>query len=469
MALSNIEQYALELINRARLDPQAEAERYDLALDDGLSDGAITTTAKQVLAPNTILESAAQAHSEWMLAEDIFSHTGIDGTTPGDRMALAGYDFNGSWSWRENLAWTGTTGSLNLAAAIETHHEGLYRSSGHRVNTFATEIREIGVAQVEGEFTSGGRDYNSSMLTLKFATSGSANFLTGVAYRDLDEDNFYTIGEGLSGVRFDIGSSDTTTASTGGYALGTTFDEVNVTISEGSAQLANLFVDMRAGNAKLDLIEDRDGDLRLELSGSATLVDGVSEAWLLGVADLDLTGSDGDDKLVGNKGANVLRGEGGNDEISGGIGQDELHGGTGDDRLEGGLGRSMSWGDPDDIDTGLDNADVLYGDAGADILLGLAGSDTLDGGAGDDLLTGGGGRDTFVFNDGNDTISDFALFVDKLHLDASALGDAEMTAADAIDQASVVGGDTVFDFGADTLVLENITDLDALASSIVIV
>lgn len=75
-----------------------------------------------------------------MLANDVCSHTGEGGSRPGDHMVDKGYVFTGDWSLRENLAWTGTTGALNMKTAIDAHHEGLYRSSEHRVNTFADNI-----------------------------------------------------------------------------------------------------------------------------------------------------------------------------------------------------------------------------------------------------------------------------------------------------------------------------------------
>ncbi len=44
------EQYLLELINRGRLDPPAEAARYGIDLNQGLAPGTITTEPKQPLA-----------------------------------------------------------------------------------------------------------------------------------------------------------------------------------------------------------------------------------------------------------------------------------------------------------------------------------------------------------------------------------------------------------------------------------
>jgi len=82
MTISAAEQYMIELINRARLNPEAEAARYNLPLNADLPAGTIGTAALEVLAPNTNLEDAAQAHSQW----------------------------------------SGTTGTLDLEGAIDVHH-----------------------------------------------------------------------------------------------------------------------------------------------------------------------------------------------------------------------------------------------------------------------------------------------------------------------------------------------------------
>jgi len=92
MTVSAAEQYLLELINRARLDPQAEAARYGVSLNTGLAAGTISGTPVQVLAHNTELERAAVDHSEWMLATNTFSHEGVGGSDPGDRIEAAGYE-----------------------------------------------------------------------------------------------------------------------------------------------------------------------------------------------------------------------------------------------------------------------------------------------------------------------------------------------------------------------------------------
>lgn len=56
MAISAAEQYAIELVNRARLNPVAEAKRFGIGLNDGIADGTISNAAKQVLAPHQALD-----------------------------------------------------------------------------------------------------------------------------------------------------------------------------------------------------------------------------------------------------------------------------------------------------------------------------------------------------------------------------------------------------------------------------
>ncbi len=126
MPLTAAEQYLLELINRGRLDPLAEAARYDTTLNAGIAGAQIDATAKQVLAPNELLNTAATDHSLWMLANDDFSHTGAGGTTAGQRMAAAGYAEPGTFGWGENLAALWGGGPIDLGAAIDAHHRGLF-------------------------------------------------------------------------------------------------------------------------------------------------------------------------------------------------------------------------------------------------------------------------------------------------------------------------------------------------------
>ncbi|HBE16383.1 MAG TPA: hypothetical protein DEG17_05185 [Cyanobacteria bacterium UBA11149] len=73
------EQYMLELVNRARLNPQAEVDRnpYVADLNEDLAPGTISNTPKQALAFNLQLIDAARQHSQWMLDTDTFFWSGV--------------------------------------------------------------------------------------------------------------------------------------------------------------------------------------------------------------------------------------------------------------------------------------------------------------------------------------------------------------------------------------------------------
>ncbi len=481
MGLSAAEQYLLELINRARLDPQAEANRYGVSLNSGLQNGTIDGTAKQVLAPNAQLESAAVDHSKWMLSADTFSHTGSGGSNPGERMTSAGYQFSGSWTWRENLAWTGSTGTVSLSRAIEQHHEGLYRSAGHRANTFAEDIREVGLAQVAGKFTYQGNTYNASMLTEKFAKSGGDVYITGVAYNDNDGDWFYSIGEGRQSVKIIADGENDTTTGSGGYAVAVgKADKMAVKVVNGTATWATLDIDTSDGNAKLDVVRGSNNRWQLETSTDTNLKGGlIKNAKLLGEADIDLDGSAANNRLEGNRGNNEITGGNGKDVVLGMAGNDLIFGNSGWDSLNGGNGNDRaSGGDGSDRVVGHNGTDKLWGNKGNDRLWGNKGNDTLYGGNGDDRidgglqndqLFGGSGRDTFVFNKGSDRIRDFQNDIDTIAIVRGTAGNGT-TKSDILADGRIVNGNAILEFdNGETLRIDGVNNLNILANDLTII
>ncbi|MEP5152077.1 hypothetical protein, partial [Planktotalea sp.] len=78
-------------------------------------------------------------------------------------------------------------------------------------------------------------------------------------------------------------------------------------------------------------------------------------------------------------------------------------------------------------------------------------------------------RDVFVFNEGDDVITDFALLTDRLALDADLLGGASADVASALSYAEVVSDGILFDFGTDTLMLNNLVNIQSLTNLIDIV
>lgn len=449
MAMTAAEQYLLEMINRARLDPAGEAARYGIDLNEGLAAGTIDASAKQVLAPNAALESAAGSHSLWMLNADTFSHTGSGGSQPWDRATAAGYKWT---SIGENIAWVGTSGSLNLEASIDSIAQNLFLSAGHRQNMLNGGYSEVGIGVETGVFTSGGTGWNAAMATELFGDNGTTYFLTGVAYTDSDNDDFYSMGEGRGGVTFTVAGKTATSEAAGGYSLQVSGSAATAVTGKVGSLSFSCTLDASHGNVKLDVV---DGSLFCT-SGTITLGTGINNVMLLGVDNLGATGNSAANQITGNKGANVLSGAGGADVLNGGIGADKLSGGAANDKMN-----------------GQEDNDSLSGGAGADTLSGGNGNDSLTGGTEADKLTGGGGADKFVFRaaEGADVVNDYsAAQGDQLRIDDAIWGGG-LTAAQVVSQFAEVGADGVLlDFGGgQSVLLAGLTTTSGLADHIAII
>ncbi len=446
MTISAAEQYGIELLNRARLNPVAEADRYNVPLNRGVyGNDVITTAQKQVLAPDAALDKSATRHSGWMMDTDTFSHTGVNGTSAKDRMANAGFGFNGGFSasWGENLALIGARG-ITMTKIMDTHHRLLMQSADHRPNILRNTFREIGYGEERGTF---GGAYRS-VVTQNFAHTSNDKFITGVVYDDKNSNNFYNIGEGRQGVTFGVvDGGAASSASAGGYAVRYEGNAVTVEIRSGDKDLGAVMLRglggdsaIGEGNVKLDYIMN---SRTVFVAGNASMVaelgGGMENIRLLGINGNKLIGNDLSNRMTGNLGKNTIEGRDGNDTLSGGKGNDSL-----------------------------------LGQSGNDVLKGENGRDTLNGGADDDMLTGGAGADTFVFgaNGGADTITDFNdRQGDHLNL-APAIwgGDGYQSAAEVVARfADVVGNDIVFDFeNGQTITLQNVTNLSAVAEVLTI-
>ena len=373
----------VELINRARANPAAEASRLGIDLNEGLAAGTISTAAKQPLAINPNLTDSATSHSQWMIDTDTFSHTGVNGTDPGDRMTNAGYVFTGNWTWGENIGWDGSTGSINETPETSKIEDDLFIDSGvagrgHRTNLMSTSFREVGAGIVTGPFASGGQTYNAAMATQDFGTTGSSVFLTGVAYTDaVTRDNFYTPGEGLAGVTItatrasDNAVFQTTSWTSGGYSLplaagtydvtasggglGGTVTDNNVVIGSQNVKEdftpANLDSFATVTNGKLTITGTADSDsIDVEMSGNVYTITRNKTSTTLSassVTSIEIYAGDGDDAVTigpGVMGVYVDAGIG-NDFVQGGDGPDTITGGAGKDPSPAGRARIASMAD----------------------------------------------------------------------------------------------------------------------------
>jgi serralysin len=358
---TSYEQLMLELVNRER-----------------------TKAGVQPLAFNDALNESSDAHSNWMIAADVFDHTGVSGSSPHQRMANAGYSFTGSYASGENIAWASLREPGGLQDEVELLHTNLMNSTGHRANILNGNFQEAGI----GFQTGGYQTWDAAFVTQNFARSGTKAFLTGVAMGDKDGDRFYDIGEGLGGLTVSAVSASgatttTTTGSAGGYNLALAAGTYTVTFSGGSYAPISKQVTIGSANVKLDLIDPT--------IGSTTALSSA------------INGTAAGETLKGTSAANTVKGLGGNDKLYGRSGNDKLYGGTGADRL--------------------------FGETGNDRLYGGDGKDILTGGAGSDILSGGANADTFRFTGkwGADKVSDFRDGIDRIDLRGNGLSFRELS------------------------------------------
>ena len=196
--MTDSEQYMLELINRARANPSAEAARLGIGLNDGLPAGTITTSAKQPLAAQQQLITAAGLHSQDMLDRDYFDHTTPgSGKTFDERVTDQGYIW---MNVAENIGYAAKTVNASQTVYINEIHDGLIRSSGHRENIMAPVSEELGIGAKLGSFHPPGNPtifQFTEMVTQDFGTRNLNPYITGIVYTDANNNNFYTIGESI--------------------------------------------------------------------------------------------------------------------------------------------------------------------------------------------------------------------------------------------------------------------------------
>jgi Ca2+-binding RTX toxin-like protein len=407
------EQLMLELINRARMDPEGEARRFGIKLNEGVSNvDKISSSSKQVLAGNDLLQEAATSHSEWMIRNDAFSHEekkgtpGFTGVDESDRVKAAGYDFT---LVGENISFRASTASLDATKEIIKQHADLFIDAnvggrGHRLNILNEDFQEAGIGQELGDYTQNKDTFNATMVTQNFGRSANKVFVTGVVYDDtVKKDDFFSVGEQRSGIAVSSAGANDSTGAGGGYELqfAANAGARSVTFAGG------ISVDLTLGatNVKIDLVNRDEIWTNSSIEATSTA---VAELHALGIDDIDLAGSSAADAIYGNKGRNVLSGQGGNDTLDGDRGIDELHGGSGADTFvfaKGDTGKSVG------------KADVITD-------FSVAESDTIDLSAWD-ANTKKDGNQVFIFIDDQDfhnKAGELRAFVDG-NGDTLVLGD----------------------------------------------
>ncbi|MBD1844805.1 CAP domain-containing protein [Cyanobacteria bacterium FACHB-63] len=91
---------------------------------------------------NLTLNDVAEKHSQDMATRNYFSHQGLDGSQPWDRMRAEGYNYSRA---AENIAFGQPTPQDVVT--------GWMNSPGHRQNILNSNLKEIGVGYYNGYWT----------------------------------------------------------------------------------------------------------------------------------------------------------------------------------------------------------------------------------------------------------------------------------------------------------------------------
>lgn len=285
---NDLERQMLELINTERANAGLAPVQLELRLNDSAED-----------------------HSQWMLDTDIFSHTGQGGSSAGDRMRDAGFEFSGSWTWAENIAWQSVRGAPGYEDDVIDLHTSLMNSPGHRANILNPTVTVIGIGIELGDMNG----WDAIIVTQNFARTSAP-------------------------LQLDTG----TPTPPGGQIVpagtaGTSGDDWLILEDGAAGRLRGLAGDdqLEGSDAQNTLLGNNGDDTLLGRGGNDTLAGGRGQDRLEGDAGRDtLRGGADDDTLMGGADNDTLLGQNGNDTLLGGAGQDSLTGGRGTNILTGG-------------------------------------------------------------------------------------------------------------------------------------
>jgi uncharacterized protein YkwD len=278
------EQYMLELVNQARMNPQAAAQRllnsidpplqttlnyYHVNVNEVLQEIA-SAPLKAPLAWNSDLASAAQAHSQDMASNDFQSHTGSNGSSALDRIQQAGYA--NPVSTGENVY--GYAKSVDNAMQAFLLDWGV-SDQGHRRNIQQFNVAsndqytDVGFGIVS---TSGGSSSSAvgpMAITQDFGSRQNQQpQLVGVAYNDNAHSGFYAIGEGKANVQIDATNlatgqtTSTQTWSTGGFQMALAPGKYRVTASQDDTVIQSVTLTIENQNVQQDFLLNQQWDGR---------------------------------------------------------------------------------------------------------------------------------------------------------------------------------------------------------------
>ena len=239
---TNLEQELLEWVNRFRMDPGGEYDRYISSTSPVQSPipgvaGAVTgfgvtlSVLKSELAAlptvpplawNSNLNTAALGHNQMMIAKDSQAHVLPGESDIGTRITAAGYtNFS---TWGENIFAYATSPAYAQAGFVidwGSGTDGMQSPRGHRNNLISGNFKELGISITPENDPATG--VGPLVVTEDFGDrfNRTNSSVLGVVFTDTTSDHFYNAGEGNSGVDLSLsgsaGTFTTTTWATGGY------------------------------------------------------------------------------------------------------------------------------------------------------------------------------------------------------------------------------------------------------------
>lgn len=277
--VGDAEQFFVYALNRARHDPVAYQLEQDLPVD------LAYVTPRAPLAVNDQLYASAEFHAAEMASYNYFDHQSqVTGDWPNKMARDQGYQLP---AW-----WTSDTNYIeSIAAGYPTVMESLnglivdegVPLLGHRVHLLSTDEftvddRQIGVGHAYNQSTVY-RDYWAIHITRE---DPSETFLTGVVFDDLNGNDRYDQGEGLSGVEVTVGDGPTITNAAGGWALRLAPGAYTVTASGGSLSgTSTAAVTITTENIEVDFLSGQNwGIVNFDTSPRPVAVDDLSTAMM---------------------------------------------------------------------------------------------------------------------------------------------------------------------------------------------
>lgn len=280
-------QYMLELINEARTNPSAAAQRAattDLAelsmtMDYyGESISAATSSIanarpKQPLAWNGKLAAAAVMQSQHQANTGVQSHTGPNGMDLNARMAANGYDgevisTENAYAYAQSVDNAMQAFLMDWGVADKGHRRNIQQNNVGNEHSY----NEVGV----GIISTSNRNLGPLVVTQNFARSAKnpTPKLLGVIYNDFNRNDFYTPGEGIDMVQ--IRAQNLTTGEvitvnnwdSGGYQMDLSPGRYRVSARRGMKALGVQDVTVANENVKIDFVANLESAPTVDDSGN---------------------------------------------------------------------------------------------------------------------------------------------------------------------------------------------------------